>query len=95
MDTRISSTVSLIFMIATDGSVRVLAESQWSGQVPDDLEERAESEAREMMRIQKARVAVGELDVVGQGVWENISARPRMGRVVTESVLLSSSTTYG
>jgi len=72
----------------------VLAESQWSGQVPDDLQEQAESQAREVMRIQKARVAMGELDTVGQGVWDNISPRPRMGRVFSESVLVRSSPGY-
>jgi hypothetical protein len=43
------------------------------------------------MRIQKARVAMGELDIVGQGIWDNIALRPRMGRVVSESILVKSS----
>jgi hypothetical protein len=97
---RISSTVSLesstydpfrAEKVSADVTVRVLAESQWSGQVPDDLQEQAESQAREVMRIQKARVAMGELDTVGRGIWDNISPRPRMGRVVSESVLVRSS----
>jgi hypothetical protein len=46
------------------------------------------------MRIQKARVAMGELDVVGQDVWDHISPRPRMGRVVSESVLLKSGASH-
>lgn len=48
---------------------------------------------REVMRIQKARVAMGELDTVGSEIWDQMSAgagagaRPRAGRVVSESVV--------
>lgn len=66
--------------------VRVLAESRWTASLPCDLDETDQGRMREMMRIQKARVAMGELDVVGDAVWDNM-ARPRMGRVVSESVL--------
>jgi len=72
----------------------VLAESQWVGHLPGDLEELEESRAREMMRIQKIRVAMGELDIVGQDVWNHVGVRPRMGRVVSESVLVKSSPAY-
>jgi hypothetical protein len=58
------------------------------------LEEIEESRAREMMRIQKVRVAMGDLDVVGQDVWDHVGPRPRMGRVVSESVLNRPSPAY-
>lgn len=44
-----------------------------------------------MMRIQKARVAMGELDIVGNEVWDRIH-KPRMERVVSESILTNSTT---
>jgi hypothetical protein len=47
-----------------------------------------------MVRIQKVRVAMGELDIVGQNVWDHVALRPRMGRVVSESVLNRSSPAY-
>jgi hypothetical protein len=47
-----------------------------------------------MMRIQKVRVAMGELDIVGQNVWDHVAPRPRIGRVVSESVLNRSSPAY-
>lgn len=75
-------------------TVRILAESQWVGQLPGDLEEIEESRVREMMRIQKVRVAMGELDIVGQDVWNHVAVRPRMGRVVSESVLNRPSPAY-
>ena len=64
------------------------------GQLPGDLEEIEESRAREMMRIQKVRVAMGELDILGQNVWDHVGIRPRMGRIVSESVLQRSSPAY-
>jgi hypothetical protein len=64
------------------------------GQLPGDLEELEESRARKMMRIQKVRVAMGELDIVGQNVWDHVGPRPRMGRVVSESVLNRASPAY-
>jgi hypothetical protein len=54
--------------------------------LPGDLDDANEGRLREVMRTQKARVAMGELDVVGDAVWDNMN-RPRMGRVVSESVL--------
>lgn len=64
------------------------------GQLPGDIEEIEESRAREMMRIQKVRVAMGELDILGQDVWDHVGIRPRMGRIVSESVLHRSSPAY-
>ena len=55
--------------------------------VPTDLDE-DDCRTREMMRIQKARVAMGELDIVGNEVWDRIKPiKPRMERIVSESIL--------
>ena len=67
-----------------------MAEARWVAGVPGDLNEE-DSRMREMMRIQKARVAMGELDIVGNEVWDRIH-KPRMERVVSESVLMNATT---
>ncbi len=50
----------------------MLADIRWQGTIPSDLEEAEEEEKREGLRLMKARVALGEADVVGPHVWDRI-----------------------
>ncbi|KAK4689766.1 hypothetical protein P7C73_g353, partial [Tremellales sp. Uapishka_1] len=53
-----------------------LADARWQGSLPSDLDEKSGAEKREELRLQKARVALGERDVVGEGMWNDLKNGP-------------------
>ena len=56
--------------------VRALADVQWQGALPSDLEEEAELKQRDDIRLIKTRIALGERDVVGEQAWHALSTGP-------------------
>ncbi|WVQ69777.1 uncharacterized protein L199_007997 [Kwoniella botswanensis] len=51
---------------------RTLADIKWQSSLPPSLEEeQAEERYRERVRGVKAKVALGELDLIGKGLWES------------------------
>jgi len=56
--------------------VRALADVQWQGEAPNDLEEEVEVKKRDEIRLIKTRIALGEMDVVGEKAWVALSAGP-------------------
>jgi hypothetical protein len=68
--------------------VSALADCQWQGALPTDLEEANDEARREQLRILKARVAMGETELIGPQVWAGLSA----GQPAPVEVPLASST---
>ncbi|WWD01096.1 hypothetical protein V866_008034 [Kwoniella sp. B9012] len=66
---------------------RTLADIKWQSSLPPSLEEeQAEERYRERVRGVKAKVALGELDMIGKSLWENTGGMgPRANSIQNSS----------
>ncbi|TYJ58122.1 hypothetical protein B9479_001218 [Cryptococcus floricola] len=53
---------------------RALSDIQWHSALPPTLDEQHEDAVRAEIRLMKARVALGEMDIVGKDVWDGSKA---------------------
>ncbi|OCF55938.1 hypothetical protein L486_06695 [Kwoniella mangroviensis CBS 10435] len=62
---------------------RTLADIKWRSSLPPSLEEeQAEERFRERIRGVKAKVALGELDMIGKGLWEGTGGKGSGGHSI-------------
>ncbi|WVQ71885.1 hypothetical protein IAR50_001427 [Cryptococcus sp. DSM 104548] len=59
---------------------RALADIQWQSALPPTMDEQHEDAVRAEIRLAKARVALGEMDIVGKDVWGAMNLAADSGR---------------